>query len=379
MDKIKILIADDVKETRDIVKKIVEFEDDFELVGEATDGKEAIDMIPKAKPDVVLMDINMPVLNGLEATEKITELYPNVIVIIMSVQGESEYLKKAMFYGAKEYIIKPFNYDSLVETIKITFERYKNIKVKNEVELDIRDGKIVTFFSSKGGVGKTTLAVNYSIEMSKVKKVLLMDLDLMFGDISIFVDGVNSKTILDAIDDDEIETISTIKQYFYNYNKNLDILFGPKKPEAAEYIGKETIEKIINIVKKHYDLIVIDTGVNFSESTLYILDNSDYILFISNMDIASLKNTKLGLSVMKSLGYDSKKVKIVINRFNTNHGIGKKEAEDVFKESIFMLIPDDEKTVVTSINLGRPFMTGTKILKSKLEKAIETLARELQL
>ncbi|WDC84538.1 response regulator [Caloramator sp. mosi_1] len=228
MEKIKILIADDVKETRDIVRKIVEFEDDFELVGEAEDGKEVIDLISKVKPDVILMDINMPVLNGLEATEKITELYPNVIVIIMSVQAESEYLKKAMFYGAKEYIIKPFSYETLVETIKITYQRYKNLQSKGEVVNEIREGKIVTFFSSKGGVGKTTLAVNYSIEMSKNKRVLLMDLDLMFGDISIFVDGVNYKTILDAIDDEQLDSYSSLKPYFFSYNKNLDILFGPK-------------------------------------------------------------------------------------------------------------------------------------------------------
>lgn len=376
MNKIKILIADDVKETRDIVKKIIEFEEDFEIVGEALDGEDAIEKIKQLKPDVVLMDINMPVLNGLEATERITSQFKEVIVIIMSVQGESEYLRKAMFYGAKEYIIKPFNYDTLVNTIKLTYDRYKSIKGS---DIDLRDGKVITFFSSKGGVGKTTLAVNTAIELSKNKKVLLMDLDLMFGDISIFVDAVDAKTILDVVDEENIESLNSMKSYLYNYNKNLDIMFAPKKPEASEYISREIVEKILNTLKKQYDVVVVDTGVNFSEVTLYILDICDYILFISNMDLASLKNTKLGLQVMRSLGYDKNKVKVVINRFKTDYGIGKKEAEEVFKESVFLTIADDEKTVINSINTGKPFIEGSKFLKSKIEKSIETLCRQLEI
>ena len=376
--KIKVLIADDIKETRDIIKKILQMEDEFEIVGEAADGEETLKLIPKTKPDVVLMDINMPILNGLEATEKITSLYPNVIVIIMSVQGESEYLRKAMFYGAKEYIIKPFNYESLVETIKVTYERYKDLLSKLTVEEEIRDGKIVTFFSSKGGVGKSILALNSAIEFSRAKKTILVDMDLMFGDISMLVDGANFKTMLDAIDDEQLDSFASVKSYIFNYNENLDMLFAPKKPEAAEYIGKDSIEKIFNLIKKHYDLIIVDTGINFNDNTLYVLDNSDYILLISTMDIVSLKNTKLGLAVMRSLGYDNKKVKIVINRFNTDYGINKGDVDDVFKENIFATIPDDEKTVLPSINNGKPFMDNNRFLKSKLAKAIETLCKAIE-
>lgn len=379
MNKIRVLIADDIKETRDIIKRILLNEEEFEVVGEASNGDETLKLIQKIKPDVVLMDINMPVLNGLEATEKITSLYPNIIVIIMSVQGESEYLKKAMLYGAKEYIIKPFNYDTLVETIKVTYERYKSILSKITIEEEKRDGKIITFFSSKGGVGKSVLSVNSAVEFSKTKKTILIDMDLMFGDISMMVDGANFKTMLDAIDDEQLDSYISFKQYLFKYNENLDILFAPKKPEAAEYIGKESIEKILNLIKNHYDLIIIDTGINFNDNTLYILDNSDYILFVSNMDIVSLKNTKLGLSVMKSLGYDSKKVKIVINSFTTEFGILIKDVEDVFKEKIFSVIPYDDKTVINSINNGKPFMDNNKLLKSKIAKAVELLCKSFEL
>lgn len=124
MDRIRVLIVDDTKETIDLVKKVLQIEQDkFEIVGEASHGEEALELIPILEPDIVLMDINMPVMNGLEATEKISIEHPQVAVIIMSVQGETEYLRKAMLCGAKEYIVKPFNYNTLLETIVVTYTK----------------------------------------------------------------------------------------------------------------------------------------------------------------------------------------------------------------------------------------------------------------
>lgn len=381
MSKIKVLIADDIEETREVIKKIFSLDkDSFEVVGEASNGEEVLKLIPTAAPDVILMDINMPILNGLETTEKITNEFPSVIVIIMSVQGESEYLKKAMFYGAKEYIIKPFSYDNLIETIKITFEKHKDRQAALATkEQKYGEGKIVTFFSSKGGVGKSVLALNTSIALSREnnKKILLIDMNLQFGDISTLVNQYNQKTILDAVDEGQIESYEGFKPYLYNYNENLDMLFAPGKPEAAEYIGKEIIEKIIKTIRYHYDLIIVDTGVNYSDSTLYILDISEKILFVSTLELVALKNTKLGLKVMASLGYDSSKVKLVINKFNASFGIGKKDAEDVFKDSIFAMIPEDEKIVIMSVNQGKPFASDRQYYKSKIGKGIKTICEDL--
>jgi pilus assembly protein CpaE len=381
MNKIKILIADDIDETRNVIKKILSLQkENIEVVGEAANGEEVINLIPKVKPDVVLMDINMPVLNGLEATERITMEYPSVMVIIMSVQAESEYLKKAMFHGAKEYIIKPFNYDDLIGTITTTYEKYRErqVKLKGSVET-IRDADVIAFFSSKGGVGKSVLSLNTGIVLSKEanKKVLLIDMDLQFGDISMLVNKYNQKNILHAIDDGQIDSYENIKPYLYKHSDNFDILFAPDKPEAAEYISKETVEKIMKIIKKQYDVIVVDMGINFNDNTLYILDMAKKILMVSTMEIVALKNTKLGLRVMDSLGYDKDKVKLVINRFNSNYGISKKEIEGTFKDNIFSFIPDEEKSVVVSVNKGLPLCDDDRYYKLKIGKAIDVMCKEL--
>jgi Response regulator containing CheY-like receiver domain and AraC-type DNA-binding domain len=383
MDKIRVMIADDIEETRSVVKKILFLEEEFfEVVGEASNGEDVLKLIPQVRPDVVLMDINMPVLNGLEATERISKDFPQVIVIIMSVQGEHEYLKKAMLYGAKEYIIKPFNYDNLIDTIKITYEKNKErIKVQYIQEEMTYNAKALAFFSSKGGVGKSILAVNSAVILSRFagKKTLLIDMDLLFGDISMLVNQYTQKTILDLVDDGQLDSYENIKPYLHSYNRNMDILFAPRKPEAAEYITKDSIEKLMNIFKKHYEVIIVDTGINFNDNTLCLLDMVEIILYVSTMDIVGLKNTKLGFGVMQSLGYDKNKVKLVINRANSGSGISKGEVEEVFKDGIFALIPEDEKLVGLSINRGAPFCNDPKYHKQKIGKAIELMCNSLPL
>lgn len=381
MSKIKILIADDIEETRGVIKKILSLKEEcIEIVGEAENGEEVLNLIPKVKPDMILMDINMPVLNGLEATEKITMKYPSVMVIIMSVQAENEYLKKAMFHGAKEYIIKPFDYETLSSTITNTYEKYKERQVKfTESIEETRAAKVISFFSSKGGVGKSVLALNTAVILSKKedKKVLLIDMDLQFGDIAMLVNQYNQKNILNAIEDGQIESYENIKQYLYRYNDNFDILFAPDKPEASEYITKDNIETIVKSVKNQYDVIIADTGINFKDETLYMLDLSERIFLVSTTEIVALKNTKLGLKVMESLGYDKNKVKLIINRFNSSYGINRKEVEEAFKEYIFAILPDEEKVVVTSINKGYPFCDEPKYNKLKIGKAIEEMSKSL--
>jgi pilus assembly protein CpaE len=381
-DKIKLLIADDIGETREVIKKLLNMEkDSFEVVGEACNGEEVLQLIPKVKPEVVLMDINMPIMNGLEATERITNEFPGVVVIIMSVQGEIEYLKKAMLHGAKEYVIKPFNYDTLIDTLKITYEKHKSLSIKrgSHVERD-KDAKIITFFSSKGGVGKSVLAVNSGVVLSTHgnKKTLLMDMNLQFGDVSMLVNEYAEKTILDVIDDGQMEAFENIKPYLHKYNDNMDILFAPRKPESAEYISKDSVERLMKIFKKNYDVILIDTGINFNETTLYILDQAEIILYVTTMEIVAMKNTKLGFGVMHSLGYDNNKVKLIINRVTTSYGISKKEVEAVFSDNIFAMIPVDENTVSISVNNGKPFCNNIKLGKLKIVKAIEEMCKALQ-
>jgi len=172
MEKIKVLIVDDIKETRDNIARLLQFEEDIQVVGEGADGEQAIKKTQQLLPDVILMDINMPIMDGITATEKISLNHPNSAVIITSVQGEAEYLKKAMMAGAREYIVKPFSSDDLVDTIRRTYDLEKKRlgKLEGTKKFSQKDDikpQVITVFGTKGGVGKTTLSVNMAAQLAK--------------------------------------------------------------------------------------------------------------------------------------------------------------------------------------------------------------------
>src|SRR5919108_6386230 len=121
-DLIKVLIVDDIPSTLDNLQKLLSFEPDIQVVATATNGKEGIEQAKKLSPDIILMDVNMPIVDGIQATETLAQEAPNSPVIIMSVQGERDYLRRAMQSGAREFLIKPFSGDELIASIRRVYQ-----------------------------------------------------------------------------------------------------------------------------------------------------------------------------------------------------------------------------------------------------------------
>jgi len=106
MNKITVLLADDHALVREGCRKMLEFESDFEVVGEAQDGRQAVALTKKHHPDVALMDISMPLLNGLEATREIHKASPATKVLILSMHNNEAYIRTATEFGAAGFILK---------------------------------------------------------------------------------------------------------------------------------------------------------------------------------------------------------------------------------------------------------------------------------
>ena len=115
--KLRVLIADDHTLFREGVRKLLEDQPDIEVVGEASDGREAVRKVSTLRPDVVLMDIAMPSLNGLEATRQIKRDHPEVSVLVLTMYDHEEYFRQVLEAGASGYIIKRAATSDLVAAI----------------------------------------------------------------------------------------------------------------------------------------------------------------------------------------------------------------------------------------------------------------------
>ncbi len=119
---IKVLIVDDNAKFKKSVKNLLLNEQDIEVIGEARDGKEAILKTKELKPDIVLMDVRMPEMGGIEATRRISQIMPEAKIIILTIYDIDEYRKAAITSGASGFVVKNVIKDELIQTIREAFE-----------------------------------------------------------------------------------------------------------------------------------------------------------------------------------------------------------------------------------------------------------------
>lgn len=118
MRKIKIILVDDHQMFRDGLKFVLQQIPEFEIIGTASNGQEYLSLLEAGLPDVVIMDIGMPLMDGIEATAKTTEKYPGVHVIALSMFSDQEYYHKMVAAGVKGFLIKEAGIDELEKAIK---------------------------------------------------------------------------------------------------------------------------------------------------------------------------------------------------------------------------------------------------------------------
>ncbi len=373
---VKVLIVDDIAETRENLRKLLSFDGGFIVIGEAANGKEAVALTKRLKPDIVLMDINMPVMDGIEATRIITVEAPMSTVVILSVQGEQEYLREAMAAGARNYLVKPFSVDELLNTIRKTYdlESQRRARIMPIITPQRKSGRIVTVFSTKGGVGKTTIATNLAAELSKKpnRSVVLVDLDLQFGDIAIMLDTMPVRTIADIAREEEVDS-EIVEACLFTHGTGIRVLPSPLRPEQAETVTARHVEAILGLLAESFDFVVIDLPQGLGDVSLTAMDAADTILLITSLELPAIKNASICLEIMNDLGYDDDKVKLVVNRSSHEIGVDIGEMEKTLKRTVDVHIPSDGRLVVQSVNKGVPFVMSNP--SAKVSLAIKDLAR----
>lgn len=118
MDKMRIMLAEDHKVVREGTRRLLESQSDFEVVGEASDGVEAVELAKKLRPEIIIMDVSMPRLNGIEATKQIKALYPNIAILVLTGYDDDEYVFALLEAGAAGYLLKESSGEELIEAIR---------------------------------------------------------------------------------------------------------------------------------------------------------------------------------------------------------------------------------------------------------------------
>jgi pilus assembly protein CpaE len=428
--KIRVVVVDDNVDTVNNLKKLLYFEKDVEIVGTASSGEEGIARTIEKLPDVVLMDINMPGMDGISASEAITARTPGVQIVIMSVQAEPDYLRRAMLAGAREFLIKPFSSEQLANTLRAVNQLSANSRATGQkpaaeavsqpapaartpaphttpaavqttqpaAPVSIATappprsngltsppvanagehlGRILVIYSANGGIGRSTVAVNLAIALKEETKakVALVDCSLRFGDVGVMLNLTSAHTIAEAVSPEGVVDTEILPEMLTTHPSGLKVLLAPGSPEMAELISSQAIRQVMATLREKYDYVIVDTSSSLDETTLGVLDIADQILLLMTCEIPSIKNTKLFFEVTEALNYTSEKTLLVLSKFDQKSSITSQDIQASIKHPVYAVVERDDRATTQAIQTGQPFVTNQRNAAATV--AINRLARQL--
>ncbi len=373
---IHVLIVDDIAETRENIRKLLQFESDIEVVGAARTGEEGLELARETEPEVVLMDINMPDMDGITATEALLRDVPYAQIIILSVQSDSDYMRRAMLAGARDFIAKPPSGDELISTIRLVAGRAREQKQKlarpspqamvpaggmGFAGSRRPEGKVLTVYSPKGGVGCTMLATNLAMGLNTDETpAILVDTNLQFGDVSVFLNLQVKNSLVDLASRSEELDAEVVEEVVMVHQSGLRVLAAPPRPEMADEVHADQVRKVLQYLRLNFAYVIVDTHSTMDDVTLAVLDTTDLLVAVASPEIPAIKDARLLFDLLGVLEFPRERLFFVMNKMDRKSGITAEAVADNLKRPVDGEIPADERTVTASINRGVPLLLGDK-------------------
>lgn len=350
MNKIFTVILSDEFSTSEVIKLFAGEFDNLEICQE-NDYSEAYKKIANYQgKSILLADLSTYKQQKLELILKVTKECKSCKVLALSDNPSVNLIIEIMRAGAKEFVPIPIIKSEFFESVNKLLSEFNETKKTNNC-------KIISVFSNKGGIGKTSLATNLALELSKITKenIALIDLNFQMGDITTFLDlkpSFNISYMLENLDKiNETFLLSTLERY---KKTSLYVLADPPYFKQADNIQPRQITKLFNTLKETFSYIIVDAEASFEGKNIAALDNSDLVLLVSVANLPALRNTQRCLELFEKLGYDKEKVKIIINRYMENDEIKEADVEKVLSKKIYWKIPNNYFAIMTAINKGIP-------------------------
>src|SRR3954454_18609928 len=352
----KILVVDDDPNVQRQLQYSLK-QEGYDVVT-ASDGTDGLRLWGAEAPDLILLDVLLPKMDGYEVAITIRSQESkgvHVPIIMLTAEREVEQKVRGLRAGADDYLIKPFHPAELMARIKSLLARFAPQEtLVGRPPL----GRVLALYGAKGGVGTTTIAINAAIALRRElgRKVCLVDGNLQFGDHRVFLDlGLDKKSIVDLVSAPTIDS-DLVRQVMVKHDSGVDLLLAPPSPETAELVGHDQMLVILEQLRGLYDYVLIDIDKRLDDVNLGILESADTMFVVMTADLSCLKNVRLVLETIGHLGYEQKKVQLVLNRSNAFTGISVKNAEGALKRTIDHQIVNEYRGAISALNSGAPFM-----------------------
>ncbi|GAC1337767.1 MAG: hypothetical protein NVSMB29_02610 [Candidatus Dormibacteria bacterium] len=235
-----------------------------------------------------------------------------------------------------------------------------------------RKSELFVVFAGKGGVGKSVVSTNLSSALAKDgARVAIIDLDLQFGDVGVMLGVEHPHTIEELVPlGDQMES-EFLEELMGTGPEGVRVLLAPTSPELADLVTAGTLRAIIRELGKSYDYIVIDAAAHLEERTLEVIEMADHIVVVTAFNVTAVKDTKITLKLLQSLGVDREKIAVILNQTRAKTNFTREEVEDSLRFRIVTQLPFDPRIVDEAVDHGKPFVLSEP--RSDISRQFRTL------
>src|SRR6478736_9235787 len=347
-DQTRLLLVEDVPQVAQYIRGLLNAQSSVKLLDVLSDGTKVLPQVQQLRPDIVLVDALLQGrIKGLPLARQIAEAGYGVPVIVLTVpQNPVEVDPSAGVHGV---LAMPFSGFDLMNRIAAVRKDFAQLSTTGS-------SRVYSVFAPKGGVGKTTIAFNLAVAFAQAEqRTVLIDGSLQFGDLRALLKvPVDAPSILDLPTDRVAE--SDLADVLWRDPSGIDILLAPPRIEMAEMITPRDVDKVLSLLRRVYNVILIDMSSVINDINLAFLDTSDTIIEIVTYDSTTIHNTIAMADTFRSIGYPASKVQYLVNRADSPGGIEPDDLQQALGRVPEHRVVSEGMLVVRSNNEGVPFI-----------------------
>jgi pilus assembly protein CpaE len=359
----------------DVVRSVLGETSGLELVG-VLDGLEAgWSALGERATDVVILACAPDSEQALGFLREATRKYRDRPVVVLSAPSANGFVRHAVEAGAEDLVMLParIGADAGVAAAQLQFAIDKAVARRRGGGRETTTlGPLICVLGPKGGVGKTLTSGNLAVALASANnRVALVDLDLQFGDVGLSLGLSPERTMYDLIKSGGSMDAEKLDAYLMPHPSGVRVLMAPVRPDQAGAVTSEFLRELYPLLRATHDFVVVDTPPGFTPEVITSIDSSTDVCLVGMLDSLSLKNMKLGLETLSLMGYDGERIRVVLNRADTNVGVTPDDVQAILGRAADVLVPS-HRDVVRSINEGAAIVLSRP--RSDVARAFRVLA-----
>jgi pilus assembly protein CpaE len=366
-EQVRLLLVEDVPQVAQYVRGLLNAQTQVRLVDVLSDGRQTLAQLADQRPDVILVDALLQGrVRGMDLVRELHTSGLGIPVIVLTVPQHPVTPDPAT--GVADVLSMPFNgYDLISKVVAIHKSR--------AAAVGRGPSRMVTVFAPKGGVGKTTIAFNLAVAAAGLgSKTVLVDGAIQFSDVRGLLRIPDTAPSMLDLPTDRVSELD-LDEVLWRDSTGIDILLGPPRVEMAEMVLARDLEKTISLLRRLYDLIVVDAGVALDEITLSLLDQADVILEVVTFDGTTIRNTLAMAETFAKIGYPPSKLRYLANRADASAGVDPGDLEARLGRQIDYRVRSEGHVVVPAGNRGEAVVLSAP--EAGVSQDLLELARQL--